>query len=146
MRSKLLFSFCWHNEISKFFYCRWTLELPLYDERFTGYGMNKISHVIELALLGQVTLSLDFILSSVHAQSFHPFKSFKTLSQQYAVRLDFTLGNFLSCAAVGRTLSKLALLAIDKHLYHARINSLLSHGFPFPISNLETLETRLTCI
>ncbi|XP_068678559.1 uncharacterized protein [Montipora foliosa] len=30
---------------------RRTPHLPLYDERFTGYGMNKISHVIELALL-----------------------------------------------------------------------------------------------
>ncbi|KAK2549747.1 Xylosyl- and glucuronyltransferase LARGE2s [Acropora cervicornis] len=30
---------------------RRTPELPFYDQRFTGYGMNKISHVIELALL-----------------------------------------------------------------------------------------------
>lgn len=101
-----------------------TPELPLYDERFTGYGMNKISHVIELSLLGQVTLSLDFILSSEHASSLdsvQPSKALKTLSQQYLVRLDVTMGNSFFSSAVGRTLQKLVLLAIDKHLFHEYI-------------------------
>lgn len=39
----------------KYLRCRLTPELPLYDERFKGYGMNKISHVMELSLLGQVS-------------------------------------------------------------------------------------------
>ena len=37
-----------------------TPELPLYDERFTDYGMNKISHIIELAILRYIPLFRSF--------------------------------------------------------------------------------------
>lgn len=38
-----------------------TGQLPLYDERFTGYGMNKITHVTELFAAGYVFLVLPHV-------------------------------------------------------------------------------------
>lgn len=50
---------------------RLTPELPLYDERFKGYGMNKISHVMELSLLGYkfVVLPNVWIVHRYHTLS-----------------------------------------------------------------------------
>lgn len=50
---------------------RLTPKLPLYDERFKGYGMNKISHVMELSLLGYkfVVLPNVWIVHRYHTLS-----------------------------------------------------------------------------
>ena len=62
-------------------------ELPLYDQRFVGFGWNKVSHILELDALGYefIVLPNAFIIHMPHAPSFDIAKFRSSVSYRHCL-------------------------------------------------------------
>ncbi|KAK3268871.1 hypothetical protein CYMTET_22652 [Cymbomonas tetramitiformis] len=97
--------------------------LPRYDERFRGYGMNKISHLHSVAVAGNSFLVLPshFVIADQHEKSVSWQAVFGAKSTAHSERITILFDHF-TCQLEGSTESpEQAIAATVQSAHHQRV-------------------------